>query len=178
MLPDGVVSVGKVVGAVKIPLLLASIEPQVGAHVVDNGFGVCSVTVEEPAFGCTTSHFRFNGGEFNKDAVKVTDWFGVNPTGTVAVAGETETRMPESKPTVAVPVFLLSASAVAVKVSRGVGFGKFASEGAVYVKTFEPFVVVITHEPIFPLTPVIVPPLVQFPVTAVGLGCAVVGNGV
>src|SRR5260221_209898 len=67
------------------------------------------------------------------------------PTGTVAVAGVIETRIPESRPTCPVPVFFLSASAVAIKLTMGIGFGKLLSDGAVYVKTFEPLVALVVH---------------------------------
>jgi hypothetical protein len=53
------------------------------------------------------------------------------PTGTVAVNGVIETRIPESSPTWPVPVFLWSASAVAIKLMMGIGFGKLLKDGAV-----------------------------------------------
>jgi hypothetical protein len=90
-----------------------------------------------------------------------------------------EARIPESKVTVAVVVLLWSASAVAVKVSVGMlGLGKLARDGAVYVNTFEPFAVLMVKVPIFPVSPEIVWPEVQLPVTALGAGLAVVDGGV
>jgi hypothetical protein len=48
----------------------------------------------------------------------------------------------------------------------------------VYVKTFDPFAVEITHVPTVPVPPVNVPPLVQGPVFATGFGVVVVAGGV
>ena len=53
------------------------------------------------------------------------------PTGTVTVEGVTETRMPESRLIVALPVLLLFASASAANVRVGAGFGKADNAGAV-----------------------------------------------
>ena len=82
-------------------------------------------------FGCTNRNCALSGGEFWKDGENVAVCAGVMPTGTVAVAGVTETRIPESRPTCPVPVFLWSASAVAIKLMMGIGFGKLLSDGAV-----------------------------------------------
>ena len=91
------------------------------------------MTVEELEFGCTRCHCWPVGAVFTKEALKLAccGFAGAGSMGTVTDAGATETRMPESKPIVAVPVFFLSASDVAVKVSTGTGFGKLASVGAV-----------------------------------------------
>jgi hypothetical protein len=108
----------------------------------------------ELEFDCTNRNCAFTGGAFRKEGKNVLLCAGVNPTGTVAVAGVTDTRIPESSATIAVPVFFLSASAVAVNVRIGTnGFGKFARDGAVYVSTFEPFAVVIVHVPMLPVRP-------------------------
>ena len=115
-------------------------------------------------------------GELRKDALSEICCAGVKPTGTVTVDGVTETRIPESKLTVAVPVLFLLASAWAVKVSVGAGFGKFERGGAVYVNTFEPLVVVMTQVPTDP--PFSMEPVVQFPVTAFGFASEAVGSGV
>ena len=119
-----------------------------------------------------------HGEVFKNDGLKVTFCAGFNPTGTVTVEGVTDTRIPESNPIVAVPVFFVSASEVAVNVRTGTGLGKFANVGAVYVSTFEPFVVEITQVPKVPVPPGNVAPLVQGPVFAVGFGTAVVAGGV
>jgi hypothetical protein len=108
----------------------------------------------ELELGCTNLNCAPTGGAFRNDGKNVLVCAGVKPTGTVAVAGVTETRIPESNWTVAVAVLLLSASAVAVNVRTGTnGFGKFARDGAVYVSTFEPFAVVIVHVPMLPVRP-------------------------
>ena len=129
-------------------------------------------------FGWTRCHCWPTGDAFKKDGLKEACCAGDSPTGTVTDAGVTDTRIPESNPTIAFPVFLVSASEVAVKVSTGTGLGKLDKVGAVYVRTFEPLVVVITHVPNVPVPPGNVPPLVQEPVLAVGLGTVVVGSGV
>src|SRR5208337_3841603 len=152
----------------------ASIDPQVGLQVAASGLAVSLlVFLVSPGFGCVTSHCRLSGGEFTRDAWKTTVAGGVNPTGTVTDCGAISARIPESRVTVAVAVFLLSASASAVKVSVGGGLGKLANEGAVKVRTFDPFVVVITQVPIEP--PLRVCPLVHFPVTAAGFWLDAVG---
>ena len=74
----------------------------------------------------------------------------MRPTGTVAVVGVTETRIPESRPTCPVPVLLWFASAVAIKLMTGIGFGNLLSDGAVYVNTFEPFVELVVQVPMLP----------------------------
>jgi hypothetical protein len=60
-----------------------------------------------------------NGGACKKDGKNVAVCFGVKPTGTVAVLGVTDTRIPESNPICTAAVFFLSTSAVAVKVRIG-----------------------------------------------------------
>jgi hypothetical protein len=108
----------------------------------------------ELEFGCTNLNCALNGGAFRNDGKNVVVCAGVRPTGTVAVAGVIETRIPESNCTIAVAVLFLAASAVAVNVRTGMnGFGKFARDGAVYVSTFEPFAVVIVHVPMLPVRP-------------------------
>src|SRR5580700_2940308 len=72
---------------------------------------------------------------FNNVTINRSVTAGVTPTGIFTVVGVTETRIPESKLIVAVPVFFLSASAVAVSVIAGSTVGKFASAGAVKVTT-------------------------------------------
>ncbi|HUI53038.1 MAG TPA: hypothetical protein VLX60_14735, partial [Terriglobales bacterium] len=99
------------------------------------------------------------------------------------VVGLSAVRIPLSRDTVAVPVFFVSASASAVNVSVGTyGLGKFASVGAVYVNTLDPFAVLVVqlpNDPVSPLDPPLNdPPEVHVPVTAVGLGVEVVGAGV
>ena len=132
-LPDGVVSVGRVAGAVYTPF--ASTLPHVALQSAPFGFGVWLSVVEELVFGCVTSHFRFVGVEFNSDAENCTVCAGFTPTGTVEVVGVTATRMPESRATVAVPVLPVSAVAAAVSVNVGIGLGNFESGGAVNVMT-------------------------------------------
>jgi ABC-type methionine transport system permease subunit len=134
------------------------------------------VFVVSLGFGCTKFQLRPSAGAFSSDAVKASVAGGVKPTGIVTDNGESEPRIPESSVTMAVAVFLVSASASAVKVSVGGGLGKLANVGAVKVRTFDPFVVVITHVPIEP--PFIVCPLVQVPVTAAGFWFDAVGRGV
>ena len=101
---DGLVSVGTVAGAVNTPLL--SIDPQFGLQEAAWGFAVWFAVVVEPVYGCVTSHTKFEGGEFCNEAVNFTTCAGVTPTGTVAVEGLTVTRIPESRVTLVVPVFL------------------------------------------------------------------------
>jgi hypothetical protein len=72
-----------------------------------------------------------SGGEFRNDGENVVVWAGSMPTGTVAVPGVIDTRIPESRPTCPVPVFLWSASAVAIKLMMGIGLGKLLNDGAV-----------------------------------------------
>jgi hypothetical protein len=116
------------------------------------------------------------GGEFVKVTLKLAVCGGLNPTGTVAVVGVIATRIPESRVTVAVAVLLWSASAVAVKVRVGGGTGKLLSAGAVYVSTFDPFVLEVTQVPMLP--PFRLWPDVHVPVTAFGFGLEVVDRGV
>jgi hypothetical protein len=172
-LPAGFVSVGNVVGAVNTPLL--SIVPQEGSQVSDCGFGLWSFTFVDAVFGCTTMYLADEGSVFNSDTLNVAFCAGFIPTGTVAEVGVTDTRIPVSSATCPAPVFFVSASAAAVNVSTGIGFGKLPSEGAVYVSTLELFEVEVTHDPTFP--PFKVDPDVHVPVTAFGVGLAVVGSG-
>lgn len=140
----GAVFVGTEVGAVKVATVPeVVIEPQLGLQdfapglatpqvvVPVTGGNASQICVDDPATGCITAHFTVVGGVFSNDDVNDTVAAGLKPTGTVAVEGTTEARMPESKATTAVPVFFLLASAVAVNVMVGIGFGKFASVGAV-----------------------------------------------
>ena len=71
-----------------------------------------------------------------------------------------------------------SASAVAIKLRTGIGFGKLFRDGAVYVSTFEPFVELVVHVPILP--PFTVSPDLHAigVLIGVGFGVAVVGKGV
>src|SRR5215471_16714947 len=119
LLPAGFVSVGKLAGAVNTPLL--SIVPQVGSQVSESGLAVWSKTLVLAVFGCTSAYFAVDELTFWKAALKDCVCAGVIPTGTAAVLGVIDTRMPESNPSVPVPVFFLSASAVAVKVTVGMG---------------------------------------------------------
>ena len=82
-------------------------------------------------FGCTKRNCALSGGEFWNDGENVAVCAGTMPTGTVAVGGVIDTRIPESSPTCPVPVFLWSASAVAIKLMMGIGFGKLLNDGAV-----------------------------------------------
>jgi hypothetical protein len=139
------------------------IDPQLGLQLAPLGVGVpheppltiegklLQILVLDPETGCITFHDTLMGGVFSSETVKETPCAGFNPTGTVAVDGVTETRMPVSSVIIAVPVFLWSASAVAVNVSVGTGFGKFASAGAVYVKTLLGADGVLVHVPRLPL---------------------------
>lgn len=140
----GEVLVGMELGAVKVATVPeVVIEPQLGLHVFAPGLATPQVVVPvtggnasqicvlDPATGCITAHITVVGGVFSSEAVNDTVAVGLRPTGTVAVEGVTEARIPESRLTTAVPVFLWLASAVAVKVMTGIGFGKLASVGAV-----------------------------------------------
>src|SRR5277367_4319749 len=75
------------------------------------------------------------GAAFNRVTIKRSVTAGVTPTGIFTVVGVIETRMPESRVIDAVPVFFLSASAVAVSVMVGSCVGKLARAGAVNVTT-------------------------------------------
>jgi hypothetical protein len=160
----GEVLVGIVLGAVKVATGPdAVIDPQLGLQLAPLGVAVphapplviegklLQMLVLDPATGCITFQDTLMGGVFSSEAVKDTPCAGLNPTGTVAVVGVTATRMPVSSATTAVPVFLWSASAVAVNVSVGTGFGKFASAGAVYVNTLLGAVGVVVQVPRLPL---------------------------
>jgi hypothetical protein len=175
----GYVSAGIVAGAVKTPC--AEIVPQFGLQLAPAGVAAPpgGKSVVSPATGCSTFHVGggFTGGTFKNDAVNCTCCAGFNPTGTVTVRGVTDARMPVSSETTAVPFLLVAAVAAAVKVSVGIGLGKFASAGAVYVKTFVAAVGVLVQVPMLP--PFTVWPLVQFASeVGGGLGFEVVGNGV
>jgi hypothetical protein len=188
----GKVLVGTVAGAVKVATVPeVVIEPQEGLHVLPLGLATPQVVVPvtggkssqicvlEPATGCITAHITVVGGVFSSEAVNATDAAGLSPTGTVGDVGLTDARMPESSVTTAVPVFFLLALAVAVKVIVGIGFGKLASVGAVYVSTLFAESGVLDHVPMFPVPPCILSPLLQFlTVTEVGLGFEVVAAGV
>ena len=140
----GEVLVGMVAGAVKVATVPeVVIDPQLGLQVLPPGLATPQVVVPviagkssqicvlEPATGCITAHMTVVGGVFSSEAVNATDAAGLSPTGTVGAAGLTEARIPESRITTAVPVFLVFAVAAAVKVMVGIGFGKLASVGAV-----------------------------------------------
>src|SRR6266436_6223592 len=107
--------------------------PQVGSHESESGFADASngFVVDFDESGCTNRNCALSGGEFMNDGKNVAVCGGVMPTGTVAVRGVIETRIPESRPTCPVPVFLWSASAVAIKLIMGIGFGKLLKDGAV-----------------------------------------------
>ena len=92
--PEGVVTVGIVAGAVYVPF--RSIVPQAGAQVSDRGFGERSKVFEEAVFACTSLKTAVEGFVLSNDTVKDAVCAGVTPTGTVAVNGVIETRMPES----------------------------------------------------------------------------------
>src|ERR1700690_3702831 len=154
-----------------MPLL--SILPQVALQSAPVGLAVWFAAVVELESGWVSSHCRFVGGAFSKLTVNSAVCGGVIPTGTVAAGGVTDTRMPVSRPMVAVPVALDSASAVAVNVSTGMGLGKPVSDGAVKTKTLGEAVSVVVQVPTVP--PFNDIPLVQAAaVVGVGLGCAAV----
>lgn len=127
--PAGVVAVGRVSGAVKVPF--TSILPQVGSQLSDNGLAKVSRLFLDAVLGWTSLKTAVEGLVLSNEALKEAVWAGLIPTGTVAVNGVIETRIPESRPTCPVPVFFLSASAVAIKLRTGMGFGKLVSDGAV-----------------------------------------------
>lgn len=85
----------------------------------------------DAVFACTSLKTAVDGLVLSNDTVKDAVCAGVMPTGTVAVNGVIETRIPESSATCPVPVFLWSASAVAMKLMTGMGLGKLLREGAV-----------------------------------------------
>jgi hypothetical protein len=120
------------------------------------------------------------GDEFRKSAVNCTCCAGLISVGTVAVEGVTDVRMPVSSVTTAVPVLLWFAVAVALNVSVGIGFGKFASAGAVYVNTLLGAFGVEVHVPRLPLfnADTVCPEVQLRGPTWAGLGCEVVGFGV
>jgi hypothetical protein len=130
----------------------------------------------DEVFTCMSRYFTPTGGEFRNDTSKLAVAGVDRPTGTVAVVGDMDARIPLSRPTVAVAVFLWSASAVAVNVNvRAYGWGKLLSVGPVYVKTLEPFAVLMIQVPNDPVSaPDRVPPDVHGPVVAFGVGFAVV----
>lgn len=136
--------VGTVLGAVKIATVPeVVIDPQLGLHVFPPGLApphavepttggnASQICVLDPATGCITAHITLVGGVLSSEAVKETAAAGLSPTGTVAEDGVIDVRMPESRLTTAVPFLLVFAVAAAVNVMVGIGFGKFASVGAV-----------------------------------------------
>src|SRR5271169_3734672 len=179
----GNVCVGWLAGAWNTATLPENVSvPQLGLQVeaAARGVGVAPSGnwVVWPATGCITAHCgsALAGETFKNEAVNCTCCAGCNSVGTVAVAGDIETRMPVSSVSVAVPVFFVAASAAAVNVIVGIGFGKFDSEGAVYVRTLLGAVGVVVQVPIAPVPPCILSPLLQFfTVCCVGFGTVVVG---
>ena len=144
----GEVSAGIVEGAVKTPFALPDcpvIEPQPGLQDFPRGEAEPQgpplmragkllqvfVLLLESISGCMTAQFKVVGGVLAREAVKEICCAGLMPTGAAAVAGVTEARMPVSMAMTAVPVFLVSALEVAVKVIVGIGFGKLERVGAV-----------------------------------------------
>jgi hypothetical protein len=129
----GEVLVGCVAGAVNVPF--DEIVPQLGLQVTSWGSGVVPAgkSVVLFATGCTTFHcgLALAGETFKKLAVNCTCCAGLISVGTVAVDGVTDTRMPVSSVNSAVPFLFLAASAAAVNVIVGMGFGKFDNVGAV-----------------------------------------------
>jgi hypothetical protein len=105
---------GTVAGAVYKPV--ASTEPQPGEQLVDVGEMLVVVA-------CVTSQVTSLGVA---SLVSVAWNWKDEPVDTVAVAGVTVTRIPESKVIVAVPVFFLLAFEVAVTVMVGGGLGTVA----------------------------------------------------
>src|ERR1700686_1194253 len=106
---------GTVAGAVYKPVV--SIEPHPGAQLVAVG----EITLV--AVACVSSQVTSLGvASFVRVAWNWKD----EPVATVAVAGVTVTRIPESKLMVAVPVFFLLAFEVAVMVTVGGGLGTVA----------------------------------------------------
>jgi hypothetical protein len=77
----------------------------------------------EPGTGCVTSQVASVPLSFKKDAVNLTVAGVFNPTGTVALDGVIEARIPESRLTVPAPFLFFSAVEVAVSVITGAGCG-------------------------------------------------------
>ena len=77
----------------------------------------------EPSTGWVTSQVASVPLSFKKDAVNLTVAGIFNPTGTVALDGVIEARIPESRLTVPAPVLFFSAVEVAVRVITGAGCG-------------------------------------------------------
>ena len=181
-LETGLVSLGKVAGAVNTPW--EDMLPQFGLH--DAPFGSATSPSGKYfvlfATGCITAHWGFAlpGDTFRKDAVNCTCCAGLNPTGTVAVAGVALTAMPELSEMTAVPFLFFAASAVAVNVSVGGGEGKFESVGDVYVSTLFVDDGAVVHVPRLPLfsAGTFWPDVHVPPFTCEGFGVCVVGNGV
>src|ERR1700722_18507716 len=114
----GVVTVattGTVAGAVYKPVV--SIEPHPGEQLVAVGEKKLVV------LACASSQVTSSGVA---SLVRVAWNWKAEPVATVAVAGVTVTRIPESRLMVAVPVFFLSALEVAVIVMVGGGLGTVA----------------------------------------------------
>ena len=99
-------------------------------HVSARGFGERSRGLLDAVFGCTNLKVAVSEFVLRSEMLKTAVCGGVIPTGTVAVNGLIETRIPESRPTCPVAVFFLSASAVAIKLTMGIGFGKLLNDGA------------------------------------------------
>jgi len=100
-------------------------------HVSDCGVGDRSAVLVDAEFGCTKLKVAVSEFVLRSETLNTAFCGGVIPTGTVAVDGLIEMRIPESRPTCPVAVFLWSASAVAIKLMTGIGFGKLLNDGAV-----------------------------------------------
>jgi hypothetical protein len=77
----------------------------------------------EPSTGCVTSQVASTPLSFKNEGVNLVVAAGFSPTGTVAVDGVIDARMPESSLTVPVPLLFFSAVEVAVSVITGAGCG-------------------------------------------------------
>jgi len=106
---------GTEVGAVYRPVV--SIEPHPGEQLV--AVGEITLVV----LACASSQVTSSGVA---SLVRVAWNWKAEPVATVAVAGVTVTRIPESRLMVAVPVFFLLAFEVAVMVTVGGGLGTVA----------------------------------------------------
>jgi hypothetical protein len=167
----------------------ASIDPQLGLHVLPSGLALphepfatsagkaLQIVVLEPTTGCITCQFRPTGGPLARLAVNWICCAGLKPTGAVALEGDTATRIPESRETTAAPVLPVLAAAADVKVIVGMGFGKLDKAGAVYDSVLFTVLWFVVHVPMDP--PFTVCPLVQFAgLVVLGLGFDCVGAGV
>ena len=110
-----VATTGTVAGAVYKPVV--STEPHPGEQLVAVG----EMTLV--AVACVSNHVTSLGV---LSLVRVALNWNDEPVATVAVAGTTVTRIPESRLMVAVPVFFLLALEVAVMVMVGGGLGTVA----------------------------------------------------